>query len=213
MWAFGGLPVAINLAALHPDPGARAPGPTPRNQFPGRVGRQTQRCRAAGEMAMVATAVMFPAIAGGRGFESRPLRCRQLVEQETLNLLVRALIRRTTNLGHYQRRPRSLVPELSTLVTRGAEGGIRIHVPELPRSIEPTPTLWAERGGDRLLPRREGFEPSQRRGHSPLKAVTALSEQRILSPLLREPAGHRPFTAVTGIRMPLGTPPGARKCL
>ena len=172
MGRFGGHPLA-SLASTHPDPGAGAPALTTRIRIPSRVERKAPEYRAAGEVAMVATALMFPVVAGGRGFESRPLRCRQLIEQETLNLLVRALTRRTTNQGHRQRK----------------------------------------RSGDRPLPRREGFEPSQRLCHSPLKAMTALSEQRIFSPLLAEPPGHRPFTAVTGVRIPLGTPLGARRSL
>jgi hypothetical protein len=61
---------------------------------------------------------------------------------------------------------------------------------------------------------REGFGPSQQWwGHSPLKAMTTLSEQRIFSPLLGEPAERRPYKANVGGSIPLGTPPRARKSL
>ena len=42
--SFGGSPVVINLA-LHPDPGARAPGPAPWIRIPGGAARQTQGVR------------------------------------------------------------------------------------------------------------------------------------------------------------------------
>jgi hypothetical protein len=113
---------------------------------------------------MVATALRFSAVVGVRGFESRPLRRRQLVEQETLNLLVRALTRRTTNQGQPQRRRRSLVPEPSSPFALGGEAGIQTHVPELIRRVEPTTNgltvrcstaepQWIGRDSNRAAPR------------------------------------------------------------
>lgn len=52
---FGGPPVAINLAALHPDPGARAPGLVTRIRLPSGTARKASGYRAASEMAVVAT--------------------------------------------------------------------------------------------------------------------------------------------------------------
>ncbi len=45
------------LVALHPDPGARAPGPTTRSCIPGREARQTQGVRTARAVAVVAAAL------------------------------------------------------------------------------------------------------------------------------------------------------------
>ncbi len=62
----------------------------------------------------------------------------------------------------------------------------------------------------RDLADREGFEPSQQAGsgcHSPLKAMSAATDTRIFSPPLGESAER--CLAVTGVRIPSGTPLGA----
>lgn len=79
----------VTLASLHPDPGARAPATT-RSGGPSRVGaRETPRCRAAGEVAVVAAALIFPTVPKGvAGSSPRPLRGGSAVERWTVNPLV-----------------------------------------------------------------------------------------------------------------------------
>ena len=48
----------VSLAALHPDPGARDPSPTPGSHIPDYVAWKTPGCRAAREVAMVAAILM-----------------------------------------------------------------------------------------------------------------------------------------------------------
>src|SRR5579862_7752228 len=50
----------FTLVALHPDPGARAPGPAPRSCVPGRLARKPPGYRAAGAVALVAAVLTDP---------------------------------------------------------------------------------------------------------------------------------------------------------
>jgi hypothetical protein len=61
LWAFWRSPGVTNLAALHtPGPSACASRPAPRSLFPGRAERKTPEYQAAGEVALVAAALIQP---------------------------------------------------------------------------------------------------------------------------------------------------------
>jgi hypothetical protein len=198
------LPIAaVNLASLHPDPSARAPGLATRIRLPSGMARKASRYRAASEMAVVATPLITILPDGPYDQEIKSLLPYQLTTVE--------------RTGHEPANPGCswvripLFPPNESAIGRLGRTSL----------FHGGNTLTARDG--RLIPKRgfeshplrptdgEGFEPSQRRGHSPLKAVTALSEQRIFSPLLGDPADYRPYKAIVGIRIPSGTPPGARK--
>jgi hypothetical protein len=133
---------AINLAALHPGLGARAPDPASRNRVPDRMAWKASGYRVARPVAMVAEVMMLPILPSSTertGLE--PASPDRTSDQEIKSLLVNELAD------------------------------------------------------------REGFEPSKRRCHSPLKASSASHRH----------ADFQSAARGTGVRIPSGTPPERRR--